>query len=270
MRFNDKIVLVTGANFGIGNAIARKFAGEGAKIAIVARGQERSEKVVEAFAAEGFTADFFKTDVSDEKAVEGMIAAVLAKYGHIDVVVNNAGCGSQNCGITPDDSPGKRWAFFRGANLDSCYFVSAHALPHLSKNPGSAIVNISSTATLHGNWGLYGAAKAGVEGMTRSFAAEAAQFGTRVNCISPGWIETSPEQTLAAQGSETGEWDMPPSLLNRMGTIEEIANVAAFLASDDASFITGQTLVVDGGLTITDYPSRASLSTVGHRVFSRS
>ena len=118
MRFNDKIVLVTGANFGIGNAIARKFAGEGAKIAIVARGQERSEKVVEAFAAEGFTADFFKTDVSDEKAVEGMIAAVLAKYGHIDVVVNNAGCGSQNCGITPDDSPGKRWAFFRGANLD--------------------------------------------------------------------------------------------------------------------------------------------------------
>ena len=117
---------------------------------------------------------------------------------------------------------------------------------------------------------MYGAAKAGVEGMTRSFAAEAAQFGTRVNCISPGWIETSPEQTLAAQGSETGEWDMPPSLLNRMGTIEEIANVAAFLASDDASFITGQTLVVDGGLTITDYPSRASLSTVGHRVFSRS
>ena len=106
--------------------------------------------------------------------------------------------------------------------------------------------------------------------MTRSFAAEAAPYGIRVNAISPGWIETSPEETAAAQGSETGEWEMPPSLLNRMGTPDEIASTAAFLASDEASFITGQTLVVDGGLMILDYPSRPSLKTVGHRVFSHS
>jgi NAD(P)-dependent dehydrogenase (short-subunit alcohol dehydrogenase family) len=162
-----------------------------------------------------------------------------------------------------------RWEIFRGANLDSNYFVSAHALPHLAKNRGSAIVNISSTSALHGNWGLYGVAKIGVEGMTRSFAAEAAPYGIRVNSISPGWIETSLEETAAAQGG-SGGWDMPPSLLDRMGTPEEIANTAAFLASDEASFITGQTLIVDGGLMILDYPSRPSLESVGHRVFSHS
>ncbi len=105
--------------------------------------------------------------------------------------------------------------------------------------------------------------------MTRSFAAEAVPYGIRVNGISLGWIETSPEETAAAQGGGGG-WAMPPSLLDRMGTPEEIANTAAFLASDEASFITGQTLIVDGGLMIMDYPSLASLESVGHRVFSHS
>ncbi len=270
MKFKNKIALVTGGNFGIGRGIAHRFAQEGAKVAIVARNEKRANKVVEELSDQGFIAKFFKADVSREDAVVKTIEAVMQNFGQLDIVVNNAGCGSQHCGVEPDTPPGKRWEIFRGANLDSNYFVSAHALPHLAKNTGSAIVNISSTATFHGNWGLYGVAKIGVEGMTRSFAAEAAPYGIRVNSISPGWIETSPEETAAAQGSETGEWDMPPSLLNRMGTPDEIANTAAFLASDEASFITGQTLVVDGGLMILDYPSRPSLETVGHRVFSHS
>ncbi|MFT5115989.1 MAG: NAD(P)-dependent dehydrogenase (short-subunit alcohol dehydrogenase family), partial [Parasphingorhabdus sp.] len=168
------------------------------------------------------------------------------------------------------DPPGKRWEIYRKANLDSTYFVSAHALPHLAKNSGSTMINISSTGTFHGNWGLYGVAKAGVDGMTRSFAAEAAPYGIRVNAISPGWIETSPEETAAAAGNDGGAWGMPPSLLDRMGTPEEIAATVAFLASAESSFITGQTLVVDGGLMITDYPSMPSLEQVGHRVFSHS
>ncbi len=270
MRFADRVVLVTGGNFGIGRGIAHKFAAEGARVAIVARNEKRCLEVVDELREKGHEAQSFVADVSCEETVIGMIGQVVAHFGRLDVVINNAGCGSQHCNIKATDAPGKRWEIFRAANLDSTYFVSAHALAHLAEHPASAIVNISSTATFHGNWGLYGVAKTGVDGMTRSFAAECAPYGIRVNAISPGWIETSAEETAAAQGGDSGGWDMPPSLLERMGTPAEIANTAAFLASSDASFITGQTLVVDGGLMIMDYPSMPSLQSVGHRVFSHS
>ena len=270
MKFENKVTLVTGGNFGIGYGIAKKFAEEGSEIAIVARNEERAKNVIKDLENQGFVAKFFKTDVSKEEEVKKMIKEVLNVFGKLNIVVNNAGCGSQHCGVKPNDPPSLRWEILRSANLDSNFFVSAHSLPYLAKNKDSAIVNISSTATFHGNWGLYGAAKTGVEGMTRSFAVEASTYGIRVNCISPGWIETSPEQTAAAQGSNNGEWEMPPSLFERMGTTEEIANTAAFLASNEASFITGQTIVVDGGFTMIDYPSRNSLKSVGHRIFSHS
>ena len=270
MKFENKVTLVTGGNFGIGYGIAKKFAEEGSEIAIVARNEERAKNVIKDLENQGFVAKFFKTDVSKEEEVKKMIKEVLNVFGKLNIVVNNAGCGSQHCGVKPNDPPSLRWEILRSANLDSNFFVSAHSLPYLAKNKDSAIVNISSTATFHGNWGLYGAAKTGVEGMTRSFAVEASTYGIRVNCISPGWIETSPEQTAAAQGSDNGEWEMPPSLFERMGTTEEIANTAAFLASNEASFITGQTIVVDGGFTTIDYPSRNSLKSVGHRIFSHS
>ena len=270
MKFENKVTLVTGGNFGIGYGIAKKFAEEGSEIAIVARNEERAKNVIKDLENQGFVAKFFKTDVSKEEDVKKMIKEVLNVFGKLNIVVNNAGCGSQHCGVKPNDPPSLRWEILRSANLDSNFFVSAHSLPYLAKNKDSAIVNISSTATFHGNWGLYGAAKTGVEGMTRSFAVEGSTYGIRVNCISPGWIETSPEQTAEAQGSNNGEWEMPPSLFERMGTTEEVANTAAFLASNEASFITGQTIVVDGGFTMIDYPSRNSLKSVGHRIFSHS
>jgi|APSaa5957512622_1039677.scaffolds.fasta_scaffold41409_2 NAD(P)-dependent dehydrogenase (short-subunit alcohol dehydrogenase family) len=270
MNFKNKVALVTGGNYGIGRSIVHRLAQEGAKIAIVARNAERGEKVVDELTKLNQESVFFKTDVSNETEVIHMIEKVIDRFGRLDVVINNAGCGSQHCGIEPDDPPGKRWKIFCGANLDSNFFVSAYALPHLKANEGSAIVNISSTSKFHGNWGLYGVAKTAVEGMTRSFAAEAAPYGIRVNCVSPGWIETSAEETAAAMGADDGEWALPPSLLNRMGTTEEIANTVAFLASSEASFITGQTLIVDGGLMIMDYPSMPSLDSVGHRLYAYS
>ncbi len=270
MRFENKVALVTGGNFGIGRAIARRLASEGAAVAIVARNEDRANTVVREISDAGGHAAYFKADVSSEQAIISVIDAIIGHFDRLDIVVNNAGVGSQHCGIEPEDPPGKRWEIFRKVNLDSTYLVSAHALPHLARNKGGAIINISSTGTFHGNWGLYGAAKSGVDGMTRCFAAEAAPYGIRVNAISPGWIETSAEETAAAAGNDGGQWDLPPSLLNRMGTPEEIANTAAFLASNEASFITGQTLVVDGGMMIMDYPSISSLEKVGHRVFSHS
>jgi len=270
MRFNDKVVLVTGGNFGIGRGIVLQMAQDGAHVAIVARNKPRGLQVESEVTDRGGKAVFFQADVSDEKTVIDVIDKIIKHFGRLDIVVNNAGCGSQHCGITENDSPGDRWKTFRGPNLDSTFFVSAHALPFLAKNGNSAIVNISSTATFHGNWGLYGVAKSGVEGLTRSFAAEAAPLGIRVNCISPGWIATSEEEVKAASGSDSGQWALQPSLLNRMGTPDEIAKTVRFLASEEASFITGQTLVVDGGLMITDYPSLKSLDQVGHRLFSRS
>ena len=309
--FSGRLALVTGGNFGIGRGIAHKFAQEGASIAIVARNEARAKAVVGEIESLGAHAAFFKTDVSCEEDVVKMISAVYGHFERIDFVINNAGVGSQHCGNTEVTPPGKRWEVLRGACLDSTYWVTSHSLPHLAKQRGSAVINISSTATLHGNWqvvvtclnrpeayicallgcaylvcahaaglttddgrcarrGLYGAAKAGVEGITRSFAAEVAPYGIRVNGISPGWIETSPEETAAAMGGDGRDWSLPPSLFNRMGTPAEIANTAAFLASPAASFITGQTITVDGGMSIIDYPSMPSLQSVGHRVFSHS
>ncbi|MGB5708135.1 MAG: SDR family NAD(P)-dependent oxidoreductase [Arenicellales bacterium] len=270
MRFKDKVALITGGNYGIGRGIALQMVREGANVAIVARNEQRGAQVVAEISESGGNGEFFKAELSSEETVIGMIDAVIEHFGRLDIVVNNAGCGSQNCGIEAADPPGPRWANFRGANLDSTYFVSAHSLPHLAKCEDSSIVNISSTATFHGNWGLYGVAKSGVEALTRSFAAEAAPLGIRVNCISPGWIGTGEDADSAAAGTEDGEWSLPPSLLNRMGTPEEIATTVAFLASKEASFITGQTIVVDGGLTIIDYPSIPTLDKVGHRLYSHS
>ncbi|MDH3715896.1 MAG: SDR family oxidoreductase [Gammaproteobacteria bacterium] len=263
--FTDKTVLVTGGNSGIGRGIAHRFARAGAHVIIVARDVQKGTAVVAELGKQ--RAEFHSTDLSSEDNVVQLVNKLEEKFHHLDVVVNNAGSGSRRGGVTSDDGPGERWDKMRGANLDAAYFVSAHALPLLARAASGAIVNISSTATLHGNWGTYCIAKAGIEAVTRAFAAEGAEIGVRANCVSPGWIATEKDEELPASGA--GEWEVPPSLLNRMGTPDEIAAAVCFLASHDASFITGQTLIVDGGLTVTDYPSLSMLERVGDRLKSR-
>jgi NAD(P)-dependent dehydrogenase (short-subunit alcohol dehydrogenase family) len=258
-RFTDKVVLVTGGNSGIGLAIAQRFAREGAQLVLVGRDLIKGEAAASKVKALGAACEFLQIDLRSEESVKD----VVEQLGRLDVLVNNAGLGTRRTDTKLDDTPGIRWDRWRGSNLDATYYMTAYCMPLLKKSCGS-VINISSTASMHSNWGLYGVAKAGVEALTRSFAAEAAPV--RVNAVSPGWIAT--DATSQASGNADGSWDLPPSLLNRVGTGDEIAGAVAFLASEDASYITGQTLIVDGGLTTMDFPSRALLDGVGSALFS--
>jgi len=258
MKFEDKVVLVTGGNSGIGRGIVRRAIEAGARVAIIGRDADKGADTLAEMRSLGGDADFFRADLSDEAAARDMVAAVVSRFGRLDVVVNNAGAGARRSAVALEDGPGERLRCLLGANLEAAYYVSAYAMPALRDGGGGAVVNISSTASLHGNWGNYGVAKAAVEALTRAQAAEGAPYGIRANAVSPGWIKTGATERAAAEDWETGA-----SLLGRMGTPEEIARAVLFLASDEASFITGATLVVDGGLTITDYPSLPWLDAMG-------
>jgi len=259
MRLRDKVVLVTGGNSGIGRGIVRCAAAEGACIALAGRDPEKGAETLEEIRAAGGEAAFVAGDLSRGADARALVEQACERFGRLDVVVNNAGAGSRRCGVEAADGPGARLRKLMGPNLEAAYYVSAYAMPALKAAGGGAIVNISSTATFHGNWGSYGVAKAGVEALTRAQAAEGAPHGIRANAVSPGWIKT--EVTKGTGAKE--DWEATASLLGRMGTPEEIARAVIFLASDEASFVTGATLIVDGGLTVTDYPSLPFLEAVG-------
>jgi NAD(P)-dependent dehydrogenase (short-subunit alcohol dehydrogenase family) len=254
VKLEGQVALVTGGNSGIGRAIALRAASEGARLAITGRDRAKGARVLAELRSLGTDAEFWAADLADEAQAAALVDAVAGRFNRLDVVVNNAGAGARRSAVAVADGPGDRLAKVMGANFGAAYHVAAHALPHLTR--GGAIVNVSSTAALHGTWGNYGIAKAAVEALTRSLAVQGAPRGIRANGVSPGWIATE-----ATSGQ--ADVDRAASLLGRMGTPDEIARVVIFLASAEASFVTGQTLIADGGLTITDYPSQPWLDAVG-------
>ena len=260
MRFKDKVVIVTGGNSGIGRGIVRRFVKEGARVAIVGRDEAKGADTLAEMKGLGADAEFYSVDLGDEVAARRMVEAVAQSFGRIDVVVNNAGGGSRKAGVLHQDPPGRRLHKIMAGNLEAAYYTASYAMPHLKEAGHGAIVNISSTATFHGTWGNYGIVKAGVEALTRSLAVEGAPHGIRANSVSPGWIDTDAVDTTGDKS-----WQKSVSLLRRSGTPAEIAAAVCFLASEEASFITGTTLVVDGGLVITDYSSLAWLETIDTR-----
>ena len=240
-----RVALVTGASRGIGRAIALKLAALGARVTVNYRsGEAAADEVVAAITSAGGEARAFRADVSDEEAATSLVKAVVATYGQLDILVNNAGITRDNimARMKADD-----FDAVLATNLRSCWLMCRAALRVMMRARYGRIVNISSVTALMGNAGQsnYAASKAGIIGMSKSLAREIASRGITVNVVAPGFIATDMTAELSEDLLETARAHIP---LGRMGQPSEVAAAVAFLASDEAKYITGQTLNVDGGM----------------------
>ena len=246
-RFANKVGLITGGSSGIGAATAKRFAAEGGLAVICGRRQQALEDVVNEIRAQGGQADWLVADVTDENAVNATVAEVLRRHGRLDVLVNNV---ATVVWAMIEGSKTEDWNACLQGSLSSVYFGTRAVLPQMKKQGGGAIVNISSVCGLQGSPGMsaYGAAKAGMISFSQCAAIEGAADNIRVNVVIPGIVMTPP--TMAVMKDEKALQASACAVpLKRIGKPEELAAAILFLASDDASYITGTSLIVDGGKT---------------------
>jgi meso-butanediol dehydrogenase/(S,S)-butanediol dehydrogenase/diacetyl reductase len=246
-RFRGKVVVITGAASGIGAATARRFAVEGAKLVLADVNEVGGRDLVDELSKTGATADFVPTDVRDAAQIEALMQQAVDRHGSLNVVFNNAGIGAY--GKTPDLDL-EVWQQVIAVDLHSVFYGCRAAIPRLRASGGGAIINTASISGLFGDYGLvaYNAAKGGVVNLTRTVAIDHAREGIRVNAVCPGPIETPLLSPFLAVPAAVDEYaKLVP--MGRLGRAEEVAAVVAFLASDDASYVTGATIVVDGGVT---------------------
>jgi NAD(P)-dependent dehydrogenase (short-subunit alcohol dehydrogenase family) len=239
-----KVAFVTGAGSGIGEASAKALAAAGAEVIVVDLDMAGADRVVADIAAAGGIAKSYKLDVSDDAAVESVIKAVIKEFGGIHIAVNNAGIGG-DIAPTGDQTPAG-WRKVISVNLDGVFYCMRHEIAEMKKVGGGSIINMASIlgAVAFANSGAYVAAKHGVVGLTKTAAIEYAADGIRVNAVGPGFISTPMISALPADVL-AGVAALHP--MNRLGTAEEVAALVLFLASPDASFITGGYYPVDGG-----------------------
>ena len=247
MLLDGKTALVTGASRGIGRAVALRLAEEGARVAINYAGNVKAaEEVKASIEAAGGTAILCQADVADSAAVEAMVAAVAKEFGTIDILVNNAGITRDTLLIRMKDED---FAKVLDTNLKGVFYCTKAVSKLMMKKRAGRIVNMASVVGLVGNAGQtnYAAAKAGVIGFSKSAAKELASRGITVNVVAPGFIGTDMTAGLPESVKEKMLTDIP---LGRMGEPEDVANAVLFLASDQASYITGQVVNVDGGMVM--------------------
>jgi 3-oxoacyl-[acyl-carrier protein] reductase len=246
MRLKDKVCVVTGAAQGIGLATAQKFAREGAIVVCCDRRQAGVDEAVAACRAEGARAEGFVVDVTRREQVEAMTAGVKARFGRIDVLVNNAG-------ITQDARLQKmtlaQFDAVIDVNLRGVFHCAQAVVDTMVEQGSGVILNASSVVGIYGNFGQtnYAASKFGVIGFTKTWSRELGPKGVRVNAVAPGFVETPILATVPPKVLEQMRQSVP---LRRLAQPEEVANVYAFLASDEASYVNGAVIEVSGGLTV--------------------
>lgn len=248
-RLQDQVAMVTGATSGIGEAIARRFAAEGAQVAVIGRSRDRGNAVVSSIRQCGGKAHFYSTDVTSDAAVRDLVKSVLDRFGALNIVVNNVGISRP--GTVVDTTPWQWDEVFR-VNVTSAYLISHHAMPHLLAREDGCVINISSEAGLKGlkDRAAYCAAKAALVGLTKAMAVDHSGRGVRINCICPGTVETPMIRRLI--GDHADPRAMKDEFLQRrltpfLGTTDDIAEAAVYFALPGNRYATGAVLSVDGG-----------------------
>lgn len=245
-RLSGKTILITGGGRGIGAAIARKCIAEGALVALCDLDQDSAQLTVDELRVAGGQASAYAADVADSASVQAMVAEVKARFGRIDALINNAGIVQDAQLKNMSDA---QWDRVIAVNLSGVYHCTRAVVSAMLEQGAGSIVNMSSVVGLYGNFGQtnYAATKAGVIGMTKTWAKELGRKGIRANAICPGFISTPiidsvPDKVLADMAAKVP--------LGRLGRPEEIASVAAFLASDEASYVNGAVIEVSGGISL--------------------
>jgi meso-butanediol dehydrogenase/(S,S)-butanediol dehydrogenase/diacetyl reductase len=247
-RLGGKVAIVTAGGSGIGAATARRFSGEGASVVIVDLSGTRAGEIATEIVKGGGTARWLKMDASDPEGMQAAIRLAMDSWGRLDVMFNNAGMGT----VEPIEAMTlETWNRTLAVTLTSVFLGIKYSLPIMRKQGGGSIVNTASISGTAGDYGMsaYNAAKAGVINLARAAALENAKYGIRVNCVCPGATNTRVSQLLGCNDVEGFRRKLGQNPIGRIGEPEEIANAVLFLASDEASFVTGTTIVADGGLT---------------------
>lgn len=247
MKLNGKVALVTGASRGIGAAIASKLASLGCDIAINYAGNiQKAEETLNSVKAYGVNAQIYQANVANYEEVEAMTKQIIKDFGHLDIIINNAGITSDNLMMRMDQDS---FDSVIDVNLKGTWNVCKSITRPILKQRSGVIINLSSVVGINGNVGQvnYAASKAGVIGLTKSLAKEFASRNIRVNAVAPGYVKSDMTAKLSEEITEKVLENIP---LGQLGEVEDIANAVAFLVSDEARYITGQVLVVDGGMAI--------------------